>query len=61
MELPFTEERNAENGEHILWRRSKTRFRYVNFEMHVIHGGRKDMRVVEYTSLWRGESQAGDG
>ena len=35
MELSFTEKGIIGNGEHILWRRSKTGSRYVNLEMNI--------------------------
>ena len=38
MALPFPERGNIGNEEHILWRRSKASFRYVNFEMRIIRG-----------------------
>lgn len=37
MELPLPKKRNFGNGEHILWRRPKTSFRHVNFEMDIVH------------------------
>lgn len=60
-ELPFTEKGSVGKGKPVLWRKSKTGFRYVNFEKHVVHESGDGMRGDGCMSLdLTEESQAGD-
>lgn len=48
-ELPFAQ-KGTLGMQHILWRKSNTSFRYVSFEMHIIHRSGDSMQLVGYIS-----------